>query len=122
MVQRKCPLLDYPESFPHRLLQAFLQRLLNGGGRVHREAAFGRKRVDLCIDYKNQRFLLELKIKRDESSLKKGLEQIVQYRDYCQGAEAHLLIFDTKSIKSWEEKISDEQIEYSGQQIHIWTF
>jgi len=42
---------DYTEAFPHLLLMAFLQRIVNGGGNVEREYAAGRGRVDLGIDF-----------------------------------------------------------------------
>ncbi|MDR2626760.1 MAG: hypothetical protein LBC40_01860 [Dysgonamonadaceae bacterium] len=46
---------DYTEAFPHLLLQAFLQRVLNGGGRIEREYAAGRGRMDLFVEYKKYR-------------------------------------------------------------------
>src|SRR5205823_1479066 len=33
----------YKEAGPHLLLLAFLQRILNGGAKIHREYALGRK-------------------------------------------------------------------------------
>ena len=36
----------YHEAGPQLLLQAFLQRIVNGGGRLEREYALGRGRVD----------------------------------------------------------------------------
>lgn len=42
---------DYKEAGPHLLLMAFLQRIVNGGGKIHREYALGRKRVDLLITF-----------------------------------------------------------------------
>jgi hypothetical protein len=40
---------DYKEAGPHLLLQAFLQRIVNGGGRVEREYGLGRRRTDLLV-------------------------------------------------------------------------
>ena len=42
-------LFQYQEAGPQLLLQAFLQRVLNGGGRIGREYGLGRQRVDLFI-------------------------------------------------------------------------
>ncbi|MCA1744079.1 MAG: ATP-binding protein, partial [Desulfovibrionales bacterium] len=42
---------DYKEAAPQLLLQAFLQRILNGGGRLLREYGLGRKRTDLFIEW-----------------------------------------------------------------------
>jgi hypothetical protein len=52
---------DYTETFPHLLVQAFLQRILNGGRRVDRESAAGRGRIDVCVEYKGECFILGIK-------------------------------------------------------------
>ena len=39
----------YQEAWPQLLLQAFLQRIVNSGGRVEREYGLGRRRTDLLI-------------------------------------------------------------------------
>ena len=39
----------FQEAWPQLLLQAFLQRIVNGGGRVEREHGLGRRRADLVI-------------------------------------------------------------------------
>jgi hypothetical protein len=104
---------DYTEAFPHLLLTAFLQRLLNGGGRVDREIAAGRGRMDLCIEYMGEKYILELKLIRNRNNPENirddGLRQISMYRDKTAPlAPAYLLIFDrrdsSKSL-SWDEKI-----------------
>lgn len=62
---------DYKEAGPQLLMQAFLQRIINGGGRINREYALGRKRTDLIIEWPTgdegfygdvQRVVIELKI------------------------------------------------------------
>ena len=40
---------QYREAGPQLLLQAFLQRIVNGGGRIEREYGLGRMRTDLLI-------------------------------------------------------------------------
>ncbi|MEM7496230.1 MAG: AAA-like domain-containing protein, partial [Myxococcota bacterium] len=40
---------QYKEAGPHLILQAFLQRVVNGGGTIHREYALGRGRTDLIV-------------------------------------------------------------------------
>ncbi|MEZ5576659.1 MAG: hypothetical protein R3F44_13965 [Candidatus Competibacteraceae bacterium] len=42
---------DYKEAGPQLLLQAFLQRIVNGGGRIDREYGLGRKRTDLLVQW-----------------------------------------------------------------------
>jgi hypothetical protein len=72
---------QYKEAAPHLILQAFLQRIFNGGGDVRREMATGKNRLDLCIGYKNKKYPIELKIKRGEKSVEKNVEQIAGYMD-----------------------------------------
>ncbi|MCL5436300.1 MAG: AAA-like domain-containing protein, partial [Candidatus Dependentiae bacterium] len=55
---------SYKESGPHLLLMAFLQRIINGGGSIHREYALGRGRVDLLVRWKSQRIVIEMKVWR----------------------------------------------------------
>ncbi|MBM3197780.1 MAG: ATP-binding protein [Chlamydiae bacterium] len=110
----------YKESGPHILLLAFLQRIINGGGRIYREYALGRKRVDLRIDWKLQRFVLELKIKRKPSDLAMGLEQTADYMDKSGATEGHLILFDPNLQKSWDERIYHTTERVQGKIIQSW--
>lgn len=110
----------YRESGPHILMLAYAQKLINGGGQICREYALGRRRVDLFVTWKRQRFVLELKIKHGESTLSKGLEQVADYMDTA-GAEGHLIVFDRDTTKSWDEKISHEVVGFASKSIHVWT-
>ena len=118
--------LDYKEAGPQLLLQAFLQRILNGGGHIEREYGLGRRRTDLFIrwpwgDGQEQRVVLELKILRKSlhATLQEGLEQTWVYQDRCGAESAHLLIFD-RSGKPWEAKIFHRVESYRGQTIEVW--
>ncbi|MFK7980875.1 MAG: AAA-like domain-containing protein [Saprospiraceae bacterium] len=113
----------YKEAGPQLLLQAYLQRIVNGGGRIEREYGFGRGRTDLFVEYfygdnQKQAIVLELKILYNslESTIEEGITQIKTYMDKCGTTEGHLLIFDRRTNRAWEEKIWDEQVEG----IHIW--
>ena len=108
---------DYTEAFPHLLLMAFLQRILNGGGDIERDCAAGKGRMDLGIEYNGYRYIIEIKLVRDYDSLQtvreEGLEQIRKYRDrFAPEAPVWLVIFDRRSKvlkKNWDERISWEQ-------------
>ena len=108
---------DYTEAFPHLLLMAFLQRVLNGGGHIERECAAGRGRMDLGIEYKQRWYIIEIKLIHHHDGFQtvreEGLEQIRAYRDkMAPGAPAYLMIFDRRSqtkTKSWDERISWEE-------------
>ncbi len=100
----------YKEAGPHLLLMAFLQRIINGGGRIHREYGLGRKRIDLLIEYGEEKFCIETKVFRSEKTKETGLNQLQDYIDKCGAKEGHLVIFDKTDKKKWEEKIYTEQI------------
>ena len=122
---------DYAEAGPQLLLQAFLQRIVNGGGYIDREYGLGRKRTDLLIrkpltDHYGgpvQRVVLELKIKRGDldTLIEKGLEQTSGYMDTVGSVdEGHLIIFDRTHEKTWDERIWHKPYEYAGRTIIVW--
>jgi len=123
---------DYKESGPQLLLQAFLQRVVNGGGYIDREYGLGRGRTDLLIrkplteGYGGpvQRIVLELKIKRGdlEKTIDKGLEQTAGYMERCGDvSEGHLIVFNRDKDTGWDEKIWQRREEHAGRAITVWS-
>ncbi len=117
---------DYKEAGPHLLMQAFLQRIINGGGRVEREYGLGRKRTDLLVIWPHpggtQRGVIELKVLSSslEKTLAEGLAQTWEYTDRCAGDESHLVIFDRRAGRTWDERIWQRREEYNGLPITVW--
>ena len=101
----------YREAGPQLLLQAYLQKVVNGGGRIEREYALGRGRVDLLIVWphggRTRRFVVECKVRRDglERTIREGLGQTRAYMDRSGAESGHLIIFDRSESRTWEEKI-----------------
>lgn len=118
---------NYAEAGPQLLLQAFLQRIVNGGGRVEREYGLGRQRTDLLVLWPFregvQQVVLELKIRHRHSSLetviKEGLEQTRDYMDTCGTGEGYLLIFDRSAKVPWAKRIFQKTKTYQGTTIEI---
>jgi hypothetical protein len=110
----------YKEAGPHLLLLAFIQRIINGGGTVHREYALGSKRVDLLVVWQKQKFVIELKVQRSKAYVTKGLQQTAEYMDKSQAQEGYLVMFDRSPNKSWEEKIYHKTEKYHDKIIEIW--
>ncbi len=123
---------QYMESGPQLLLQAFLQRIINGGAYVDREYGLGRGRTDLFVRKPltegfggaYQYIAIELKVRRKESRetcIEKGLEQTWKYINKAgKVAEGHLLIFESDKTIPWEERLYYDVREYNGQVIHVW--
>ncbi|XOF34217.1 MAG: ATP-binding protein [Candidatus Electrothrix sp. YB6] len=96
---------DYTEAFPHLLLMAFLQRVINGGGTVDREYAAGRGRSNL-VEIKLVHPRMGGEVTRDQ-----GLEQIDRYADCTRPDTCHLVIFDRRPeqrARAWEKRLSRE--------------
>src|SRR6056297_3529144 len=134
----------YEEAGPQLLLQAFLQRIINGGGLIDREYGLGRKRTDLYIRwpiienrFQNkdkaypfpltynpdnlQRIVMELKLKHNyslETVMDEGLKQTSAYVNKTGAKEAYLIIFDQEN-PNWDEKIFIEKKEYNGLAITV---
>lgn len=123
---------EYKESGPQLLLQAFLQRVVNGGGYIDREYGLGRGRTDLLIrkpltdQYGGpiQYIVLELKIKHGqaiETLIADGLKQTAGYMERCGGVkEGHFILFNTDKGATWEEKIWHRTEQYGEHTIEVW--
>ncbi|MEZ4393210.1 MAG: endonuclease NucS [Polyangiales bacterium] len=96
---------SYRESGPHLMLMAFLQRVVNGGGRIDREYALGRGALDLLITWKTQRIVIELKTRRDTETEDEALEQITRYLDALGMNEGWLVLFDLRSTAPWPQRL-----------------
>ena len=118
---------EYKEAGPQLLLQAFLQRIVNSGGRIEREYGLGRMRTDLLIVWpqgeQTRRFVVECKVLHQslEQTIVAGLKQTAEYVDHC-GAEAgHLVIFDRREGRRWADKIfHDRRTADRGLEIDVW--
>ena len=117
---------QYHEAGPQLLLQAHLQRVVNGGGRIEREYALGRGRTDLLIVWpqggRERRFVVECKVLRKglERTIAEGVEQTRSYMDRC-GAEAgHLIVFDRTPDRPWADKIFRRTPAGAGAPVTVW--
>lgn len=118
--------MPYREAGPQLLMQAFLQRIVNGGGRVEREYGLGKRRTDLLLIWPCpsgvQRVVIELKVRYGdlERVLADGLAHTWSCMD-TSGAEAgNLVIFDREPGRPWDEKIYRRTVEHQGRLIEVW--
>ena len=128
---------QYREAGPQLLLQAFLQRVVNSGGRIEREYGLGRMRTDLLLVWpvgdaraqaqagerrETQKVVIECKVLRRglERTLREGLEQTRAYMDRSGAAEGHLVVFDRTEGRSWDEKIFRRDEVEGGAPVTVW--
>ncbi len=90
---------SYHEIAPHLVLMAFLDRVANGGGRVERELAIGRGRLDLRLVHGEVTIAIEVKIWRDGDADPQaaGLVQLDGYLAGLGPATGWLVLFDQRS-------------------------
>ena len=116
----------YHEAGPQLLLQAHLQRIVNGGGRIEREYALGRGRTDLLVVWpqggRERRFVVECKVRRGEleRTVAEGVKQTRAYGDRCAAEAGHLIVFDRAPDRTWEEKIFRRPPSTDGVPVTVW--
>ena len=125
--------LPFKEAGPHLVLQAFLQRIVNGGGRINREYALGRKYTDLYLEWPMnpekgfygdvQKVVLELKILRNslDKTIADGMVQVADYARRIGTEEAYLVIFDRAPDVDWDAKIWEKNGLQNGDlSVGVW--
>ena len=130
---------QYKEAGPQLLMQAFLQRVVNSGGRIEREYGLGRMRTDLLLLWPLkpavpgqpswtrwqgpvQKVVIELKIlyKTLEGTIADGLKQTWEYMDRCGALDGHLVVFDRRPDVTWKEKVFQRKERFQGEEIGVW--
>ena len=108
----------YNEATPHLVMMGYLQRVVNGGGRIAREMALGSKRLDLCVEFGKFRYAVELKMRRNFSPTESPA-QLAGYLDHLGLPEGWMAVFDDDASKSWDEKIFTRDEVVDGKTIHV---
>ena len=123
---------NYKAVGPQLLAQAFLQRIVSGGGgRIVREYALGRKRTDLLLEWpltedgfygEIQHIVVELKTLRGSLGpcIEEGLKHVTEHADLHNAAHAHLIVFNREEEQPWENKIWQRAHKYNDRLISIW--
>ena len=116
----------YREAGPQLLLQAFLQRIVNGRGRIEREYGLGRGRTDLLLVWPcgegARRFVVECKVLRKslERTIRDGVAQTARYMDRCNAEAGHLVIFDRDAGRKWADKVLRREEPAGGGTVTVW--
>jgi hypothetical protein len=108
----------YREAGPHLMLMAFLQRIVNGGGRIEREYGLGRGALDLIVFWKNDRHIIEVKMRRGPRTEEVALKQVARYLDRAGLGDGWLVLFDMRK-RRWDKKIFVREVEHEGKTIRI---
>ncbi len=113
----------YRESGPHLMLMAFLQRIVNGGGRVEREYALGKGALDLLVEWEGgaglQRVPIEVKLRRDTETEDEALEQVRGYLESLGLREGWLVVFDLRATTPWSERLFTRERAVGGCAVRV---
>ncbi len=121
---------EYPESAPHIMFMAFLQRVVNGGGILTREMALGSCRMDIGLVFKGRSYGVEIKTRKNYRR-KDALAQVCSYLDIMDAPEGWLLVFDTgkktstagkKTAVKRADRFTWEDVKVGGKIVHIVGF
>ena len=127
---------EYPEAGPQLILQSYLHRVVNGGGRIEREYGLGRGRTDLLLMWPREpgqpsdlweRFVVECKVLRDSDrkslawTVEEGVKQTLDYMEKCGAEEGHLVVIDRRTGAK-ERRRSEAEAEGRGrrQGVVVW--
>ena len=121
------------EAGAQLVLEAFLQKVINGGGRVTQEYPFEQRRADLSIQWPQGRrwhaarasqHVIECRTLRSGRGLNSTVEKDLRQTAWCidrYGAESgHLLVFDQRPNKSWEERIFRRRERAGETPVTVW--
>ena len=121
------------EAGPQLVLHAYLQRVVNSGGRITREYAVARGRTDLLVEWPlpgkppasgASKHVIECKVLGERSGpetiVRQGLQQTAEYMDLCGAESGHLVIFDMRQGRSWEERVFRKDPGPNQEPITIW--
>ena len=115
------------------LLQAWLQKVVNSGGRIEREYGLARGRTDLLILWpmggtadprRVAKHVIECKVLRSgrgwDTTIGEGLRQTAGYMDRRGADSGHLVIFDRQPDNTWEERIFRRDERSDDRAITVW--
>ena len=119
----------YREAAPQLILQSYLHRVVNSGGRIEREYGLGRGRTDLLVLWPREsgqpsdlweRFVVECKVLRDTDrknlarTVECGVKQTLGYMARCGAEEGHLVVMDRRSEERRRGEDAEERRDGEG--------
>ena len=85
---------------------------------IIREMALGSKRLDLCVEYRDKRYAVEVKTSRNFAG-EDSYKQLAGYLGTLGLQEGWMAIFDEDQSKPWDVKLYRRNVEFDGKTLHI---
>lgn len=114
----------YKEAGRHLFLQAFLQRIADGGGRLERHYGLGRKQVSLILSWPFEgswkQFLVSSRYVVAKRSLQEGLNFILEEMEEKEIEEGFLILFYPLNKEIANQKQFYQLKKVDLKRVHIW--
>ena len=95
---------DFIERNGRLIFLAFLKPIINGKGYAFKEPEISEeRRMDIAVSFFQHKYIIELKMWRDNVAHKKGLVQLGDYLDRQNQSEGFLVIFEQNVEKTWKK-------------------
>lgn len=96
---------QFLERHGRLLFLAFIKPIINGSGYDFKEPQISEeKRLDIVITFKNEKYVVELKIWRGEAAHQKGLKQLADYLQRMNLQQGYLLVYDFNTTKTYKKE------------------
>ncbi|TVR14193.1 MAG: hypothetical protein EA401_05080, partial [Planctomycetota bacterium] len=79
----------------------------------------GRKRLDLDVQYAGGHYPIELKLHYGPKTRPDGEAQLAAYCKSVGATEGWLIIFDRREGRTWDEKISWDEVQVDGLRLRV---
>jgi hypothetical protein len=79
----------------------------------------GTNRADICVEWENQKYPIELKLYQRAKTAKDATVQILKYMESVGSKEGWVVIFDRTPQKNWSKKLYVKEVKQAGKKITI---
>ncbi len=114
----------YKEAGRHLFLQAFLQRIADGGGRLERHYGLGRNQVSLSLSWPFEsawkKYLVSSRYVFAKRSLQEGLYFILKEMDEQDIVEGFLILFYPLHMEITNQKQFYQLKKVDEKRVHVW--
>jgi hypothetical protein len=109
----------YRQAGPHLVLTAFLQRIVQKGGKVEHEYGTGRGTLGLILTWQDARYAVEVTVRRAGETRSQLVRQALDRLEQAGLDEGTLVLFEPMSDVAWEERLFFRTVEAAGKRLHL---
>lgn len=80
--------------------------------------ALGSRRLDLCVEYRDKRYAVEVKTSKNFAG-EKSYGQLADYLSTLGLDEGWMAVFDVEGTKPWDERLYVRDVTFKGKALHI---